>query len=112
MENPINCIWSLSPDTQQLPVLQAVQAVPVQPVPVQPMLPGVFFNRRHGESHGFCWKLCVFKTHSFETYPMTHPWDDCIFTDPWMVDFNGFHVGKYTIFGSCGICFVDFFNQY
>ena len=29
------------PDTQQLPVLQAVQAVPVQPVPVQPMLPGL-----------------------------------------------------------------------
>ena len=24
------------------------------------------------------------------------PWDDCIFTDPWMVDFYGFHVGKYT----------------
>ena len=33
-----------------------------------------------------------------QTCPMTDPWDWYrIFTDPWMVDFYGFHVGKYTV---------------
>jgi len=32
-----------------------------------------------------------------EIKPITDPWDESgIFTDPWMVDFYGFHVGEYT----------------
>ena len=54
-----------------------------------------------GTFEDFCSFPLVGYVSSMEGVPKD-PWDDCIFTDPWMVDVSGINVGKYSIHGASG----------